>query len=128
VPMSDLQTNPTTITNAHQRSKSMEPRRQTQGRDWEVVLSEAIAYLLSAHDAIEELRLVWPLPRVPLVSIAFASTGVAEALRALDKVGMEGWSQSCPEAEHIQLLLTDSSPISDASHADSSHIERGGAQ
>jgi hypothetical protein len=60
-------------------------------RDWDAVMSETMAYLLSAHASIEEMLPIWPLGNVPLTSIDMASRGVMSALIALDECGIEVW-------------------------------------
>jgi hypothetical protein len=57
-------------------------------------MSEAMAHLLSAHAAIDELAPAWPLTCVPLDSLALASRSVDIALRELDERGVEVWREA----------------------------------
>jgi hypothetical protein len=76
-------------TDASRATQEVPPTEQN--RDWDVVMSEAMAHLLSAHALIEELLPIWPLGNVPLTSIDMASRGVMSALIALDECGIEVW-------------------------------------
>jgi hypothetical protein len=82
---------PRTVGDADPSRAAPKASSTEQNRNWDVVMSEAMAHLLSAHALIEELLPIWPLGNVPLTPIDMASRGVMSALIALDECGIEIW-------------------------------------
>jgi hypothetical protein len=87
----ESRTTPRTVVDSDGSGVTQEMSPTERYRDWDVVMSETMAHLLSAHASIEEMLPIWPLGNVPLTSIDMASRGVMSALFALDECGIQVW-------------------------------------